>query len=248
MNQVVRQEDPNAVVHADPQTIMEVISRAANDPNTDVDKLERLMGLYERIEARNSEQGFNEAMSQAQSEMRPIAADSNNPQTRSRYASFSALDKAMRPIYTKNGFGLSFDTGEGAPDTYVRVVCHVSHRDGYSRKYHVDMPADGKGAKGGDVMTKTHAVGSAMTYGQRYLLKLIFNVAVGEDDDGNRSTNVDRITDEQAMALRDLLESTGAPKDKFLKWAKIQSLEDLPAAHYDSAVMAIKAAGKKAQS
>src|SRR5690606_15862485 len=48
------------------------------------------------------------------------------------------------------------------------------------------MPADGKGAKGGDVMTKTHAAGSAMSYGQRYLLKLIFNVAIGEnDDDGN---------------------------------------------------------------
>ena len=46
------------------------------------------------------------------------------------------------------------------------------------------MPADGKGAKGGDVMTKTHATGSAMTYGQRYLVKMIFNIAVGADDDG----------------------------------------------------------------
>jgi hypothetical protein len=51
------------------------------------------------------------------------------------------------------------------------------------------MPADGKGAKGGDVMTKTHATGAAMSYGARYLLKYIFNVAVGEDDnDGNGST------------------------------------------------------------
>jgi hypothetical protein len=48
------------------------------------------------------------------------------------------------------------------------------------------MPADGKGAKGGDVMTKTHATGAAVSYGQRYLLKMIFNLAVGEvDDDGN---------------------------------------------------------------
>ena len=32
----------------------------------------------------------------------------------------------------------------------------------------------------------THATGSAVSYGQRYLLKMIFNVAVGEDDrDGN---------------------------------------------------------------
>lgn len=49
------------------------------------------------------------------------------------------------------------------------------------------MPADGKGAKGGDVMTKTHAAGSAMSYGQRYLLKMIFNLAVGDDDDGQKA-------------------------------------------------------------
>jgi hypothetical protein len=53
------------------------------------------------------------------------------------------------------------------------------------------MPADGKGARGNDVMTKTHAAGSAMSYGMRYLLKLIFNVAVGVDldDDGNGASN-----------------------------------------------------------
>ena len=68
------------------------------------------------------------------------------------------------------------------PD-HVRVVCYVGHVGGHSRAYHVDMPADGKGAKGGDVMTKTHAVGAGMSYGMRYLLKMIFNIAIGEDDD-----------------------------------------------------------------
>jgi hypothetical protein len=49
------------------------------------------------------------------------------------------------------------------------------------------MPSDGKGAKGGDVMTKTHATGAAESYGMRYLLKMIFNIAIGEEDnDGNK--------------------------------------------------------------
>ncbi len=81
---------------------------------------------------------------------------------------------------------MSFDTGEGAAAGWVRVLCYVTHSAGFARTYHADMPADGKGAKGGDVMTVTHAVGAAMSYGMRYLLKMIFNVAVGEDDrDGN---------------------------------------------------------------
>ena len=107
----------------------------------------------------------------------------------------------LRPIYTNGGFSLSFDTGKDAPEGCVRVLCYVSHKSGHSRTYHVDMPADGKGAKGGDVMTKTHAVGAGMSYGMRYLLKMIFNVAVGEDDvDGNEPVADNKALDWIAVA------------------------------------------------
>jgi hypothetical protein len=165
---------------------LELFERLARAGDVDVDKLERLMQMHERMTAKQSEERFNAAMSAAQQEMRPVAADASNPQTKSKYASYAALDSVLRPIYTKHGFGLSFDTGEGAPTGWVRVLCYVTHAGGHARTYHADMPADGKGAKGGDVMTITHAVGAAMSYGMRYLLKMIFNVAVGEDDrDGN---------------------------------------------------------------
>lgn len=152
----------------------------------DLDKLERLIAMNDRIQAQAAEQEFNGAMARVQSEMRKVSTDAQNPQTRSRYASYAAIDKALRPIYGREGFSLSFDTADApAPET-IRVLCLVSHQAGHTRTYHIDMPADGKGAKGNDVMTKTHASGSAMTYGMRYLVKMIFNVAVGEaDDDGN---------------------------------------------------------------
>ena len=47
--------------------------------------------------ADEAEQAFNEAMTRAQAEMRPVARDANNPQTRSKYASYVALDRALRP-------------------------------------------------------------------------------------------------------------------------------------------------------
>lgn len=165
-----------------PTTPVSIFERLAQDPTVSVEKIERLMALWERGEAKQAETAFNAAMSEAQAAMSPVAADASNPQTRSRYASYEAMDRALRPIYTRHGFGLSFDTGD-APEDYVRVLCYVTHRSGHARTYHADLPADGKGAKGGDVMTKTHAVGSALSYGMRYLLKMIFNVAVGEDDD-----------------------------------------------------------------
>jgi hypothetical protein len=174
------------------RTLLAMISRAAHDPETDVEKLERLMMMYERIEAKRAETAFNDAMMMALSKVGRIAADAVNSQTRSNYATYAKLDRVLRPIYTECGFSLSFDTGPDAPPDHVRVICYVSHKAGHSRTYHADLPADGKGAKGGDVMTKTHAFGSGVSYGMRYLLKMIFNVAVGEeDDDGNAASGYD---------------------------------------------------------
>ena len=169
----------------EPVSLLHVISQAARDPAVDVDKMERLMAMHERIVARDAEKAFNVSMTACQLEMKAVSADATNPQTRSKYATYAKLDAYLRPIYTRHGFALSFDEGDSKPEM-VRVICIVSHIVGHSRSYHRDMPADGKGAKGGDVMTKTHAAGAAGSYGARYLLKGIFNVAIGEvDTDGN---------------------------------------------------------------
>jgi ERF superfamily len=164
---------------------LQMIERAARDPSIDVDKLDRLLQMRERENARVAEQAFNAALAEAQTEMHPVATDSDNPQARSRYASYAALDRAVRPIYAGHGFALSFNTADAPGPEQARIVCDVSHVGGHTRRYHIDMPVDGKGARGGDVMTKTHAMGSGVSYGMRYLLRMIFNLAIDYDDDGN---------------------------------------------------------------
>lgn len=166
-------------------TIFQIIERAARDPSVDIDKMERLISMQERVQGRQAQVEFDNAMADAQEAMKPIRANLENKQTSSEYADYAALDRAIRPIYSKHGFSLSFTTGDGAPDNCVRVICTVAHRSGHRERPHLDMPADGKGARGGDVMTRTHATGAAITYGKRYLLGMIFNLAVTRDDDGN---------------------------------------------------------------
>lgn len=183
----VRQEASVTVAtNNEAASLIQAIATAARDPNVDAEKMERLHGMYERIKNRADEQAFNAAMNAAQREMGRVSADAINPQTRSQYATYGKLDAAVRPIYTRHGFSISFNEGEDAPEGYARILAYVSHSAGHTRTYKMDMPADGKGAKGGDVMTKTHATGSAHSYGRRYLLKDIFNIAIGEEDnDGN---------------------------------------------------------------
>lgn len=237
-----------ALVRAEPEvtTMIQVIERAASNPSVDLDKMERLLEMQERILNRNAEAEFNEAMTRAQSEMGRISADANNPQTRSRYASYGQLDRHLRPIYAKHGFSLSFSTEPAAVPEAIRVTCTVA-KGGFSRQYHIDMPADGKGAKGGDVMTKTHATGAAVSYGMRYLLKMIFNVAVGEDDDdGNIAPQSPGISETQAADLAALIEDVGADRDKFLRYMRVTTLEQIPASAYANAVKALEA--KRAKS
>lgn len=235
----------------EPETLLSAIIRAASDPAVDMEKMDRLLQMQERMEARADEGAFNEAMTAAQTEMGRVKTNKDNSQTKSRYADYASLDQALRPIYTKHGFALSFTTGEAAPET-VRVVCLVS-RGRYTRQYHIDMPADGKGAKGGDVMTKTHATGAATTYGRRYLLTMIFNLAIGEDTDGNMPGTM--LTESQVEEIKALLDNAafevdGANADygawlaAFLAYMKVGALSELSAKDYEKAKQAVVSAKK----
>ena len=244
MSAVMKQE-PGAVAQMqDGTTLLAVISRAAADPQCDIEKMERLLAMHERMGAKQAEQAFNEAMNAAQAETRRVAADANNPQTRSNYATYAALDRALRPVYTAHGFSLSFDTGEAAPEGFVCVLAYVSHKAGHTRTYRALMPADGKGAKGGDVMTKTHAFGAASSYGMRYLLKMIFNVAVGEDDDdGNlgAGTRAPMTEDHQATIQAKCEEIKPTMLATVLKSYKAASLAEIADSEYESIIKRLNA-------
>lgn len=242
-NALVEHEPIQALIPvSEGSAIFQIIERAARDPKVDLDKMERLMAMRERELARTAEQAFNEAMKAAQSEMRSITADAHNSQTKSRYATYAALDKALRPIYTKHGFSVSFDEADSPKPEHIRCLAYVAHDGGFTRTYRKDMPADGKGAKGGDVMTKTHATGAAASYGQRYLLKGIFNVAVGEDDtDGNAPAAEDPIiTEDQAATIRALIEETGSDIEKFCTYFKVESVPDIRMSQFGRAIASLE--------
>lgn len=242
----------SAIVPAnDSGRVLEIISRVASDPQADIDKLERLMALHERMEKAKAEQAFNAAMTDAQAEMGRVSADATNPQTRSKYASYGKIDRAIRPIYARHGFALSFDEAESPKGAeYLRVLCYVSHKAGFSRTYHRDMPLVTKGLKGNEMMTPTHASASAESYAKRYLVKDIFNIAIGEDDDDGNAAGGSAaltLTAEQVAALEKLLAETDSDKDKFLRYAKVDSLDQILAGNFDAVCQTIKNAAKAKQ-
>lgn len=232
-----REERSEVVTHPASQSValMQMAERLATNPDADVSKLKQILDIAREAKAEEAAQSYSVALGEAQRSMTRIAADAENPQTRSKYASYAALDRALRPLYTEHGFAISYDTGPQRQSDTIHIIAYVSHRDGFTRDYHADIPNDGKGAKGNDVMTKTHATGAAMSYGMRYLLKMIFNVAVGTDDkDGNTSGAV--ISDEQLKKLQALASEVGGDIAKLCTHFKIDALPDLPVGKYAEAV------------
>lgn len=218
-------------------TPMNLLELAVSN-NASMDTIERLVALQERMMESNARQAFNAAMSAAQAEMGRISTDAVNPQTHSKYATYAAMDRELRPIYSRHGFALSFDTTEGPTEDTIKILCNVSHSGGHTRVYQAAMPADGKGAKGGDVMTKTHATGAAMSYGMRYLLKMIFNVAIGESDtDGNQFGMPEDVFQGHMKSIREAanieqlqkvwtLAMEGSKKDKSTQAALIKAKDE----------------------
>lgn len=197
---IVEHETPPAIPEAN--SILAVIERAAKTPDVDIDKMERLFALHERAIARQAEVAFNDAMRMAQGKVRLVVRKKFNKQTESRYADIAAVNDAIMPVATEHGFSISFGTSECPLPGHMRITAAVSHSDGHTRHYQADVPSDGVGIKGTPNKTATHAFGSTMTYGRRYLLLLIFNVSTA-DDDGNSSSGSVEITDER---LQELLE------------------------------------------
>ena len=158
--------------------------------NAAIDVIERIAALQEKAMLREAEIRFGDALARIQAEIKRVAPDLVNPQTSSRYSSYAAIDRVVRPIYTREGMSLSFSDGESDKPDHVRVIC-FARIGAHVHSIFKDMPTDGKGAKGGDVMTKTHATAAADSYAKRYLVKNLFNIAIGEDDnDGNYGGSV----------------------------------------------------------
>lgn len=225
---------------------VQMVERAAANPAVDVDKLERLLAMKERVEARAAEQAFNAAMTAAQAEMQPIVRDAKNDDNKARYARLETVIGAINPIITRHGFSMSFGSEQSPIDKHYRVTCIVAHSAGHSRPYHADIPADMTGLKGSVNKTATHAFGSTMSYGRRYLTLLIFNIALtNEDDDGNAAGG-STVTEEQVETLREKIIEYDADLPKFLGHLKVERLEDLPARNFGRAVTALDAWAKKA--
>lgn len=225
MNQVI--EVPIA-----PDNFLAIIEKAIHSPAIDIAKLSQLLDLQQRIIERNAETEFNIALSDMQPQLPIIAKTASMPERNNiKYAPYDEILEQIRELLGQYGFSVYFDVETSG--ALIKVTGTLAHRAGHKRTVSLPLMLDKSGNK-----QDIHAMGSTLSYGRRYALGLLLNIATrGEDDDGGAAVkNIKRITDDQILVIEDWIAATNSNHDKFLEAYKIKSLADIPASSFDGII------------
>lgn len=112
------------------------------------------------------------ALAAAQSEMKNAKLNKVNPHFKSRYADLAEIRDTVTPALSKQGIAVSH--GLDAIDSGLVVVTRLIHASGQWLESRFPIAYD-----------KPQTMGSAITYGRRYNLSAIANIAADDDDDAN---------------------------------------------------------------
>lgn len=250
-NAVAKQQEPPNAVADYSGGLLEVIARAARDPSVDIDKMERLISMQERVQNRNAEVAFNAALAELQP-LLPVIEERGGIKDRSgnvqsTYALWEDVNEAIRPHLAAHGFALRFQVDRTADQISVTGI--LSHREGHKEETTLTLPTDTSGSK-----NAVQAVGSSTSYGKRYTAFALLNItSTGEDDDGNKAGAEHPISVKQYDDLQRLITSTQSDAGRFIGYLvgakrlrQDQTLEDLPSQHFQFAIDCLMMkAGKK---
>lgn len=238
--QVHQTQEPQSTASA----LLTMIERVAINPDANIEKMERLMAMAERVQNREAEVAFNADFALLQADLPEIDKDGKikvGTEVRSKYARLEDINEAIKPVLRQHGFAISFRVNtEGSK---IEVVAVLSHRRGHSISTSMVLPADSSGSK-----NAVQTLGSSISYGRRYTLCSLLNISAhGEDDNGEaacKAAQVKKITDKQAGMLLDILPTDKSIKE-LAKRFQVDDLRDLPATSYDEALALARNTAKK---
>ena len=230
-----------------------MILQASNNPDIDVDKIEKMYQLYNAEAARLAELEFSKDLIAMQGDITPIATDasfseSNNSNNGNapRYLSYEKMVAVTKPILTKHGFSLHHEEkteilGQGQAKNgatifngLVTVTAFLRHKTGKFLTTSLTIPFDFSGSKNSNT---AQAQGSAVSYGRRYTMAGLLKISTFDDDANfNKSNQLVKITDRQADTINEiyggLSDQAKVNYNEQLKAAGVNGIDDIPKSWY----------------
>jgi len=183
---ITEQDVKLATQPSDNQSLMQIIEKVAASPDINVDKLQKLLELKTQWDAIEARKAYHAAMTRFKE---------NPPQiTKNKHVSFqtsrgvteydhATLDHVVDEItagLSAQGIGLRWTTAQQGPA--ISVTCVLTHELGHSESTTLGANPDDSGGK-----NSIQAIGSAVTYLQRYTLLAACGMAPKSADDDAHS-------------------------------------------------------------
>lgn len=166
-------------------TPMQLVQLAVQQ-NADPQRLKELLELQERWEANEAKKAFYKALNDFKENPPDIIKNRHVKFGATEY-DHATLDKVCQVIgRALSKYGLSHRWETKQNNGNISVTCILQHVRGHSEGVTLDAPPDNSGSK-----NSIQAVGSTVTYLQRYTLLAATGMATkGQDDDGIRASSL----------------------------------------------------------
>lgn len=229
-----KEPQQNAVVNQQQSSRLMLLVERALTTGAGIDVVQSLMDAQDRWDAKEARRAFDEAMSNAMSEIPTIKKNKTVGfnKVSYQYEDLAEIAETVKPILNKYGLSYRFRTTQEG--TSVSVTCIVSHVGGYAEENTLVANNDTSGNK-----NSIQAVGSAVTYLERYTLKAALGLAASVDDDAQSVSNSPVITDDQFAELNNLLDENEIDKAKFCAYMGVAAIADIPRSDFARARIAI---------
>lgn len=223
--------------------LMRLIERAAVSRDFDVAKLEKLLDVKERWEKDEARKAFVQALSAFKVNPPKIVKNRqvsfrNKAGTLTEYdhATLDQICDVVGKALAEHGMSFTWDVQQ-RENAAIEVTCVLTHALGHAERVTMRGMPDASGSK-----NLIQQVGSTTTYLERYTLLAATGLATAEmDDDGAGAEAGDPISAEQKETLVGLMRETETDTARFLKLLGVASLDELPAAAFGSAKVALEA-------
>ena len=207
--------------------------QVAVEKGHDLEKIEKLMELERRWKADLAREAYYEALAKFKKKQITVTKDKKNKQYDSMYTTIGNLVNTVNAAMAPFGLNArwSIDQTDG-----ITVTCILSHTLGHSEQVSMSGPPDESGSK-----NLLQQIKSTVTYLESSTFQAVTGIVSKDTPDDNGDAAAEVITDKQAADLEALITEVGSNKAAFLKYCKVDALENLLAKNYRYAVNALEA-------
>lgn len=241
----------NNIVSIGNQSPMKMYELALSH-GADIEQLERMLAFQEKYDAIQAKKAYVKAMAEFKKtppkifKTKQVGFSSKKAgagPTNYKHADLGDVTEKINEGLAKVGITSGFTPDQS--NNGIKITCTLTHELGHSESIYLFAGADNTGNK-----NNIQAIGSTMSYLERYTLLAITGLAThDQDDDGHTSQPIKYIDEKQVSQITDMINSIeNFSEESFLSWAKIESVEMMPIYDFGKNLNALKVkaeAGKK---